>query len=77
MQRIGAEAQPFVASSYKSHRCGLLLNRDSVLDGNTTNDLTADVVHGLDGKLTTINFNLEPLPPAGATGSAAGSSGKQ
>lgn len=62
MQRIGEDAQPILASSYKSHQCGLLLNRDSVLGGNMANDLTADVVHGLDRKITTISFNLEPLP---------------
>lgn len=66
MQRIGVDAQPILASIYKSHRCGLLLNRDSVLGGNMTNDLTADVVHGLDRKITTIAFNLEPLPHGSA-----------
>lgn len=62
MQRIGQDAEPIVASVYKSHRCGLLLDRDSVLGGNTTNDLTAEVVQGLDRKTTTISFDLEPLP---------------
>ncbi|MEO9080346.1 MAG: OmpH family outer membrane protein [Rhodanobacter sp.] len=64
MQQIGQAAQPFVASSYKSHKCGLLLNRDAVLAGNMSNDLTSDVVKGLDSKITTISFNLEPLPAA-------------
>ncbi|MEO8809290.1 MAG: OmpH family outer membrane protein [Rhodanobacter sp.] len=68
MQKIGLDAQPIVASSYTSHRCGLLLNRDSVLGGNTSNDLTADVVQGLDRKITTMTFTLEPLPPRSATG---------
>lgn len=62
LQRIGEAAQPILASSYKSHRCGLLLNRDSVLGGNMANDLTTEVVQGLDRKLTTISFDLEPLP---------------
>jgi Skp family chaperone for outer membrane proteins len=62
MQRIGQEAEPLVTSSYKSHHCGLLLNRDAVLAGNMANDLTADVVQGLDRKITTMTFNLEPLP---------------
>jgi Skp family chaperone for outer membrane proteins len=62
MQRIGQDAEPVVGSVYKSHRCGLLLDRDSVLGGNMTNDLTADVVQGLDRKVTTISFELEPLP---------------
>jgi Outer membrane protein len=62
MQQIGQQAQPIVESSYNSHHCGLLLNRDAVLGGNTTNDLSNDVVRGLDAKITTLNFNLEPLP---------------
>lgn len=66
IQRIGQEAQPIIASSYKAHHCGLLLNRDIVLEGNMSNDLTSDVVQGLDRKMTTITFNLEPLPPAGS-----------
>jgi Skp family chaperone for outer membrane proteins len=62
MQRIGQDAEPIVAGVYKSHRCGLLLDRDSVLGGNMTNDLTSEVVQGLDRKITTISFDLEPLP---------------
>lgn len=62
MKRIGQDAQPIIASVYGKHHCGLLLDRDSVLGGNTTNDLTPEVVKGLDGKITTISFNLEPLP---------------
>ena len=70
-QSIGANAQPIITSSYNSHHCGLLLNRDAVLGGNTTNDLTADVVRGLDGKITTINFSLEPLPAPNAVNGGA------
>jgi len=66
MQQIGEQAQPIVASSYASHHCGLLLNRDAVLGGNATNDLTGDVVRGLDGRITSLNFNLEPAPAAPA-----------
>ena len=70
-QRISVDAQPIITSSYKNHKCGLLLNRDAVLGGNTTNDLTADVVRGLDSKITTISFNLEPLPAANTTNGGA------
>ncbi|MEP6897849.1 MAG: OmpH family outer membrane protein [Rhodanobacter sp.] len=64
METIGEQAQTVVASSYQSHQCGLLLNRDAVLSGNMANDLTTDVVAGLDRKITTISFNLEPAPAA-------------
>ena len=66
MGRIAEAADPAVASAYASKGCGLLLNRDAVLGGNTTNDLTAAVVQGLDAKLTTISFNRETLPAQGA-----------
>ncbi|MEO6800308.1 MAG: OmpH family outer membrane protein [Rhodanobacter sp.] len=72
MRQIGQDAEPVVATAYKSHHCGLLLNRDAALGGNMTNDLTKDVVEGLDRKVTTISFNLEPLPAKGATGNGAG-----
>lgn len=62
MQTIGQEAEPIIASSYTSHHCGLLLNRDAALAGNMANDLSGEVVQGLDRKITTISFNLEPLP---------------
>ena len=63
MQTIGQDALPIIADVYKSHKCGLLLNRDAaVLGGNMSHDLTADVVQGLDRKTTTIMFDLEPLP---------------
>ena len=67
MQTIGQDAQPITADAYKSHRCGLLLNRDAVLGGNTSNDLTGDVIQGLDRKVSTIDFNLEPLPSKAAS----------
>lgn len=62
MQRIGQDAEPVIGTVYKNHRCGLLLDRDSVLGGNMANDLTADVIQSLDRKVTTISFELEPLP---------------
>ncbi|MEO6925204.1 MAG: OmpH family outer membrane protein [Rhodanobacter sp.] len=70
-ERIGTDAQPIIGAAYKNHKCGLLLNRDAVLGGNTTNDLTTDVVHGLDSKITTMNFILEPMPAATTTNSGA------
>ena len=66
MEQIGLDAQPIVGTSYKSHHCGLLLNRDAALGGNMANDLTTDVVEGLDRKVTTISFNLAPLPSKNA-----------
>ncbi|PWK88511.1 OmpH family outer membrane protein [Fulvimonas soli] len=71
MERIGAAAQPVVASVYQQKGCGLLLDRGVVLGGNMANDLTPAVVQGLDAKMSTISFDLERLP-AQAAAPAAG-----
>ncbi len=60
--RIAGDAQPVIASVYKARGCGLLVDRGTVLGGNMSNDLTAGVIDALDGKITTITFDLEPLP---------------
>jgi Skp family chaperone for outer membrane proteins len=60
--QISDAAQPVIAAVYRAKNCGLLVNRDSVLGGNMTNDLTSDVVKGLDAKITTISFERATLP---------------
>ncbi|ATY31560.1 OmpH family outer membrane protein [Sphingomonas psychrotolerans] len=50
MQQIADAAQPVIASVYKQRKCGLLFDRNSALGGNFANDLTADVVRGIDAK---------------------------
>lgn len=62
MERIGKEVQPLIGSVYHRNHCGLLLDRDAVLGGNMSNDLTSDVVDALNKKMTTIHFNLHKLP---------------
>jgi len=62
MERIANEAQPAIAQVYAARACGLLLDRNSALGGNFANDLTADVVQALDGRLSTITFERERLP---------------
>jgi Skp family chaperone for outer membrane proteins len=66
LARIGAEEQSVIAQVYKAHNCGLLFDRGSVLGGNMGGDLTADVVKGLDIKISTITFDRESLPATGA-----------
>ncbi|MCW6537605.1 OmpH family outer membrane protein [Sphingomonas lycopersici] len=62
MATIGGYAQPVIAQLYTQRRCGLIIDRSTALGGNMANDLTADVVKGLDAKITTITFNRETLP---------------
>jgi len=60
IQRVEAESQSVIAVIYKAHSCGLLLDRNAVLGGNMSGDLTAEVVKALDAKITTFAFDLEP-----------------
>lgn len=60
--QIAQYAQPVITEVYRNKSCGLLLDRNAVLGGNMANDLTPAVVQGLDAKITTMSFNLEPLP---------------
>lgn len=61
MQRIAGEAQPVIAQVYASKTCGLLFDRNTALGGNFANDLTAEVVAGLDARIQTITFERERL----------------
>jgi Skp family chaperone for outer membrane proteins len=61
LERISTEAQPVIAQVYASKNCGLLFDRNSALGGNFANDLTADVVQGLDARIQTISFERERL----------------
>ncbi len=66
LDRISTEAQPVIAQVYTAHKCGLLMDRNAVLGGNLSNDLTPDVIRGLDARITTISFARETLPANGA-----------
>ena len=61
LERISTEAQPVIAQVYGQKKCGLLFDRNSALGGNFSNDLTADVVRGLDARIQTISFERERL----------------
>lgn len=64
LEAISAQAQPVIVSVYTQHGCGVLLDRNMVLGGNLTNDLTAQVVAGLDARLTSLPVEKVSLPPA-------------
>lgn len=66
LERIADEAQPVIAKVYSEKNCGLLFDRNAALGGNFANDLTADVVRGLDAKIQTITFERERLPQQSA-----------
>ncbi len=60
--RIATEAQPVIAQVYGQKKCGLLFDRNSALGGNFANDLTAEVVLGLDARIQAMSFERERLP---------------
>ena len=62
LARLATETQPVIAVVYGQKKCGLLLDRAVALGGNFGNDLTADVVRGLDAKIQTMSFERERLP---------------
>jgi Skp family chaperone for outer membrane proteins len=68
LARIANEAQPVIAAAYKARGCGLLFDRNSVLGGNMSGDITPAVVQGLDARISTITFDRETLPPQPAPG---------
>jgi Skp family chaperone for outer membrane proteins len=70
LNMVGQDEQPVLAQVYQAHGCGLLLDRNVVIAGNFANDLTKEVVDGLDARVTTITFDLSP-PPTASAGSAA------
>ena len=63
VERISAELQPVVAQVYGQRKCGLLVDRNSVVGGNMANDLTQAVTQALDSKISTITFNREVVAP--------------
>lgn len=61
LNRVAADMQPVLAAAYKAHGCGLLFDRNAVIGGNMGEDLTAEVVRGLDAKVTSMTFDRETL----------------
>jgi Skp family chaperone for outer membrane proteins len=60
--RISTEAEPVVRQVYTQQRCGILLDRNSVLGANTTAEITQAVINGLNGRIQTFTFERERLP---------------
>jgi Skp family chaperone for outer membrane proteins len=61
LNRISSEAQPVIVQAFRAHDCSLLIDRNTVLLGNMSGDITADVSRGLDARITTITFERERL----------------
>jgi outer membrane protein len=70
--RVATELDPMVRTAYQQKGCALLLDRQAVLLGNPTMDITPAVVTALNAKITQFTFDRERLDAAaGAAAPAA------
>lgn len=58
LEQISNAAQPVIAEAYKRHGCGVLIDRGTVLAGNMSHDLTAEVVKSLDARMKSVPVAL-------------------
>jgi Skp family chaperone for outer membrane proteins len=61
LARVLQEMDPIAKQVYQQRRCSILLDRDSVMLGNPSMDLTAAVIAGLNAKIQTLTFNREVI----------------
>ena len=73
LSRIVSEYNPIVLTVIKARNCGLVLDGQAVIVANPSMELTLDVAHQLDAKITQFPFEREHLD----TGAAAPSAGAQ
>jgi outer membrane protein len=61
LQRIAAEVNPLLASTYQARRCAVIFSADNLINVNPAMDISDDVTKALNGKMTTITFDRERL----------------
>lgn len=67
LQRIRAEMEPVVRSTYEARKCSILFNSDgAVFGGNPQMDISPSVVEALNVKLPTVSFDREHIDPNAA-----------
>ncbi len=69
--RVGTELDPAVRVAYQAKGCALLLDRQAVMLGNPSMDITPQVVTALNGKITQFTFDRERLDAAPAAAAPA------
>lgn len=74
--RVGQELDPVVRQVYQTTKCSLLLNRDAVMIGNPSMDITGQAVLGLNARIQQFQFDREHLDTP-APGAAAPAPGRQ
>lgn len=59
--RVLQEMDPVAKQVYQTRRCGIMLDRESVMLGNPAMDVTAQVIAGLNARIQTFAFERERL----------------
>jgi outer membrane protein len=71
LQRIAAEVNPLLATTYNARRCAVIFNADALINVNPQMDISDDVVKALNAKMTTISFDRERLDQQAAAAAPA------
>ena len=61
INRIAQELDPVARQLYQSHRCSLLINKESVMIANPEMDLTTQAIAGLNARIQQFAFERERL----------------
>ena len=67
LSRVVVEMNPLLVQIYGQRNCGLLLDQNATFGANPSMNITAEVVHLLDAKITQFQFEREHLDQAAAT----------
>lgn len=68
--RIITEADPIIRQAWVAKRCGIIVNRNSVIAVAPEMDITDQVITGLNAKITQFTFERERAPTAPAAAPA-------
>ena len=71
LSRVGDELEPLIRQAYQDKTCSMLINRNAVVLGNASSDITPQVVTALNAKLTQFAFDRERLDQAAPAPAAA------
>ena len=68
LARVYQELDTPIKQVYQAQKCGMLINRESVMLANPSMDITDAVVTALDARIKTLTFDRERLDQAPAAG---------
>lgn len=68
LARVYQELDTPIKQVYQAQKCGMLIDRESVMLANPSMDITDAVVTALDARIKTLTFDRERLDQAPAAG---------